>query len=171
MTTHDLRPASPLVTLRRMMPIEFASWRTRSIDSYAADMALATGGSLESARQRAEDQFPSMLPLGVETPGTWLCVVINGDGRDVGTIWAGPHPHRPSAAYVYDVEIDEELRGRGYGRAAMLAVERIVRDAGFSQIGLSVFGFNEVASRLYDAIGYRVVASEMTKSLQGGGVE
>ena len=47
----------------------------------------------------------------------------------------------------------------------MLAAEHLVGEAGITEIGLNVFGFNERARRLYDSLGYRVVATQMTKSV------
>jgi ribosomal protein S18 acetylase RimI-like enzyme len=69
---------------------------------------------------------------------------------------------------VYDIEIHERRRHRGFGWAAMVAAEDLVRDAGIGEIGLNVFGFNEAARRLYDSLGYRVVATQMTKRLETG---
>jgi len=48
----------------------------------------------------------------------------------------------------------------------MVAAEDVVRRAGLSELGLNVFGFNEAARRLYDSLGYRVVATQMTKTLR-----
>ena len=48
----------------------------------------------------------------------------------------------------------------------MIAVESLVKEAGETEIGLNVFGFNEAARRLYDSLGYRVVATVMTKTIQ-----
>jgi len=84
----------------------------------------------------------------------------------VGTVWVGPHPERAGVAFHYDLEIVHERRGLGIGRAAMMAVESLVKEAGGTEIGLSVFGFNEPARRLYDSIGYRVVSTLMTKTIE-----
>lgn len=80
-------------------------------------------------------------------------------------MWLGAHPERSGDAFVYDLEISESVRRRGYGRAAMLAAEQVVRSAGMSEIGLNVFGFNGSARALYESVGYRVVATQMTKTL------
>lgn len=48
----------------------------------------------------------------------------------------------------------------------MIAVESLVKEAGETEIGLNVFGFNAPARRLYDSLGYRVVATVMTKTIQ-----
>ena len=109
--------------------------------------------------------FDDELPSGLDAPGTWFWVILDEGSSRVGTMWVGPHPQRPGAAFVFDIEIDESARRRGYGRAAMLAAERLVRSAGITEIGLSVFGVNDSAKALYDSIGYRVLATQMAKSL------
>ncbi len=47
----------------------------------------------------------------------------------------------------------------------MIAVESLVKEAGVTEIMLNVFGFNEPARRLYASLGYRVVATTMTKTI------
>lgn len=148
-----------------MTAAEFASWRTASVASYAAHTAAASGRPVEETAPRAAADFDRLLAEGLETPRTWLLRVLDGAGTDVGVLWLGPQPDRDDALYVFDVAIDPEHRGRGLGRAAMTAAEQIARSAGMCEIGLQVFGFNDTARRLYDSLGYRVVATRMTKTL------
>ena len=68
-------------------------------------------------------------------------------------------------AFVYGLEIDEELRERGLGRAAMLAVEENVRDLGYAEVRLNVFGGNRPARALYRSLGYEEVDVTMMKPL------
>jgi ribosomal protein S18 acetylase RimI-like enzyme len=123
------------------------------------------GRPLDAALLRAQSLFDEELPDDLDTPGTWLLVILDGEGARVGTMWIGPHPQRQDAAFVYDIEIQGTARRQGYGRAAMLAAERLVRPAGIHELCLSVFGFNDSAKALYDSIGYRVLAAQMSKSL------
>lgn len=158
---------APDVSLRPMTDEEFEAWREGTIQSYAADIAQSSGVALESALARSREQFTQLLPDGPATARTWLMRVLDHDGHDVGVLWIGPHPTRDGAAFVYDIEIDAGWRGRGLGRAAMQAAERLATGAGIAAIGLSVFGFNEGARRLYDSLGYQVVATQMLKELPG----
>lgn len=156
------------MTAARVRPMtvqEFERWRERSQRDYAADVARASGCDAATAQERAERSFAELLPHGLDTARTWLLRVLDDDGAPVGVLWLGPHPQRPDAAYVFDVEIDAERRGRGLGRAAMLAAEEQVRAAGITELSLNVFGFNERARRLYDALGYRVVSTQLSKTL------
>lgn len=164
--TTDAQPATR-VTLRPMTGAEFGDWRKHSVESFAQDLARARRRPIEAARVRAAAEFEELLPDGLETVGAWLFVVLDDADVSIGTLWLGRHPERSDLAFVYELEIKESARRRGYGRAAMLAAEHVARSAGMSEIGLNVFGFNDPARGLYDSIGYRVVATQMTKRLDG----
>ena len=163
-TGEDRAPTS--VTLRPMSTEQFEQWQGRSIRSYADDLAKATGWPLEVSLKKARKQFAELLPSGMDTDRTWVRHIVDETGAEVGALWVGPNSERAGVAFVYDIEIVHERRGLGFGRAAMIAVESMVKEAGETEIGLNVFGFNEPARRLYDSLGYRVVATVMTKTIQ-----
>jgi|BarGraIncu01122A_1022018.scaffolds.fasta_scaffold48684_1 ribosomal protein S18 acetylase RimI-like enzyme len=156
----------PSVTLRPMSTEQFEEWQGRSIRSYADDLAKATGWPLEASLNKARKQFAELLPAGMGTDRTWILLIVDETGVEVGTLWVGPNSERAGVAFVYDIEIEEEQRGLGFDKAAMIAVESLVREAGETEIGLNVFGFNEQARNLYDSLGYRVVATVMTKTIK-----
>ena len=58
---------------------------------------------------------------------------------------------------------DEPHRGRGLGRATMLAVEQVDRSAGHRFVRLNMFGWNTGAQALYRSLGYRTDAIQMTR--------
>jgi ribosomal protein S18 acetylase RimI-like enzyme len=68
--------------------------------------------------------------------------------------------------FIYDIEVDEAFRGRGYGRAALLALEPLARELGYDTVGLHVFGDNEVARNLYRTSGYVETDVMMNKRLE-----
>jgi ribosomal protein S18 acetylase RimI-like enzyme len=71
----------------------------------------------------------------------------------------------PSMAWVYDVEVDDAFRGRGYGRDAMLLAEAEARSRGMRSLGLNVHGSNTISRSLYASLGYQVTAQQMKKTL------
>lgn len=144
---------------------EFATWRAESVESFAQDLSEAMDRPLDAARERAVAQFEELLPDGLGSTGSHLLIVQSERGQRVGTLWLGPHPTRRDHAFVYDIVIDQGARGKGFGRAAMLAAENLLKDEGKAAVGLSVFGFNANAQRLYESLGYKVVATQMTKRL------
>jgi GNAT superfamily N-acetyltransferase len=145
---------------------EIAAWRHGSLEGYVADR-VAAGEPEEVARSQGEQQFAAHFPDG--QPGERHRVhVAEVEGERVGIAWTGPHPRQPedtSRAWLFDIEVDESCRGRGYGRAILTAVENALREDGVRELGLNVFGPNTTARNLYTSSGYREVAVSMSKPL------
>jgi GNAT superfamily N-acetyltransferase len=91
-------------------------------------------------------------------------LAIDDDGRFAGYLWLcdrdGELGH---SLFVYAVEIDEDFRGRGLGRAAMVFAEEEARRLGIAKVALNVFGGNAVARHLYLDLGYTETAVHMEK--------
>jgi ribosomal protein S18 acetylase RimI-like enzyme len=144
---------------------EIQIWSERSVRSHAEEVARATGESFDDVHLRAQRHFFGLLPTDHHAERTWLLMILDDSGADVGALWIGPHPDRADAVYIYDIEINEAHRGRGLGRAAMVAAEALARDAGCQEIGLTVDGYNATARQLYDSLGYRVDTTRMIKTI------
>jgi GNAT superfamily N-acetyltransferase len=69
------------------------------------------------------------------------------------------------AAFTYEIVIDADQRGRGYGRAAMEALEPLARSLGYDRIQLHVFDHNAVARKLYTSVGYVEPDVQMEKRI------
>jgi GNAT superfamily N-acetyltransferase len=153
-----------VISLRDMTPAEVAVAVPRVFEGYIEDRVEA-GQDRDEARVQAESQHATLFPGGVPAEGQHLMHVLD-DEDVIGLLWMG-RPLTSSATmwFVYFVEIDEAHRGRGLGRVAMECAERWTREHGGSRIGLNVFGPNVVARRLYDSLGYRVMATTMFKDL------
>jgi ribosomal protein S18 acetylase RimI-like enzyme len=157
----------PVVRLRPMTAMEFETWRDIAIRGHAEQTCRATGRSLEDALENSAQLLPSLLCDGPDTEGMNLFVVVD-DGSDepVGWLWVGSSSSDdPDPGYVWDVIIAESRRGRGYGRAAMIAAEQFVAQQGKARISLQVAAWNDVARHLYESMGYRVVMTTMSKVL------
>lgn len=161
----SLPPMSEPARVRVMTDQEYERWREAELASYAQEMVDSGMLPLEAAQARSAEQHAEYLPQEQATPRMHLLRVLDADDRPVGVLWVGPHPRRAGAGFVYDVAIDEDRRGEGHGRAAMLAAESVCRDEGWTEIGLNVFGPNDRARALYDSLGYLVVTTTMTKPL------
>jgi ribosomal protein S18 acetylase RimI-like enzyme len=150
---------------RRMTAGEFAAYRKRLIPGYAAERARADGLSLEQATENARAQTDQLLPDGPDTPGMLLLVGEDSDGGRVGHVWIALRPDGQDA-WIYDIEVDADRRGEGFGRALLTAGESAARTHGATHIGLNVFGRNTTARRLYESSGYETIALQMRKPLQ-----
>ena len=156
----------PAVTLLPMTPDTWESWRTTSISEYAAAKVRAGTWSEDEAVARAEREFAELLPQGLATPGHELRSIIAVDGSDMGSVWLGPRD-APGAGtcFIWDIVVHPGVRGRGYGRAALLALEPLARELGYDAIALHVFGDNAVARALYRTSGYTETDVTMVKAL------
>ncbi|MEU3058564.1 GNAT family N-acetyltransferase [Streptomyces griseus] len=165
----DLGPATaPLpggLTSRAMSEEEFASWRQEALLAYAQDW-IDRGVEPEQARRKSEADHAAHLPDGLATEGVRFDVLVHA-GEVVGHVWVALRELPPGgpAGFVFDVEVREEHRGRGYGRALMLLAEDITRACGADRLGLHVFASNTPALRLYESLGYTTTRYNLAKAL------
>lgn len=131
---------------------------------------IASGEPALIAEANGAASSLKLFPNGRPAKGHSVFVLVEGqDGHSdggvaVGSLWVGPYPDdRVDAMWVWSVALDEEHRGRGLGRAAMLLAEDEARRRGATEIGLNVFGFNDVALGLYRSLGYESVSVQMRK--------
>jgi ribosomal protein S18 acetylase RimI-like enzyme len=124
------------------------------------------GMERDAAEAKAVRDFATVLPEGLQTEGRWL-YVIEADGQSVGCLWFAERDldGRPTA-FLYDVHIDEDARGHGFGRAAMLEFEREAASRDLHHLSLNVFGGNAPARGLYSSLGWAETAVTMTKQLE-----
>jgi ribosomal protein S18 acetylase RimI-like enzyme len=152
----------PTVTLEPMPPARISEWSERLWVAYRNDIVKAGSSEAEADANVARNR-EALMPGGQPAPGQHIFDVTL-DGAVVGALWLAEHA--PGDWFVYDIEIHDTHRGRGLGRASMLAAEDYVRAHGGTKLGLSVFGFNEVAQNLYRSLDYQVLAMNMVKELR-----
>ena len=70
---------------------------------------------------------------------------------------------RGGEAWLYDITIDPDERGKGFGRAAMVALESELRSLGHVTVTLNVWGGNVIARGLYTSLGYVEESVHMRK--------
>ena len=156
-----------MVRLVPMLESDLASYLEMTIPNYAAENLKAGYWSEEEALGKSRDTYNKLLPEGVSSKNQHLYKIEDVEsGRSVGVIWLNartdaPHP----SGFIYDIEVNEEFRGKGYGKQAMLAVEEKARELGLKSIGLHVFAHNAVAKGLYEKIGYELKSMNMTKAI------
>ncbi|MFJ1599075.1 GNAT family N-acetyltransferase [Streptomyces sp. NPDC088261] len=144
---------------------EYETWWAAAATRYAQAW-IDRGASPEQARAKAETSRTEALPDGLATPGVSLSALVHA-GQVVGTLWVSRREETPDepGAYVYDVVVGEDQRGKGYGRALMLLAEGVALDFGATRLGLHVFAGNTPAIRLYESLGYVTTHRNFRKAL------
>lgn len=122
---------------------------------------------MERAREVEGDIAGRLLPNGLATEGHLLLIAEDAQtGQRVGYLWfAEKETEAGPVCWLYDIYVDESMRGMGYGRALMERLEQQARSLGLSRIELNVDGFNERARKLYGSLGYVETARQLYKDL------
>lgn len=153
--------------LSRLPPERFASWAQRSRTEYEADL-VATGVPQEDARRQASQSIDAAFADRTPTLDNAVFDIVDDHGAIIGYLWVGrDHSEDPSLWWVWDIVVDASSRGQGIGRKAMQLAEEYARSQGATTLGLSVFGFNTAARRLYESLGYETTSVKMRKRLDG----
>jgi len=132
---------------------------------YVLDRMAGNLLDAEQARQYTERQWQSLLPEGQVTRGhSFLELIATGTDEAVGCAWLFVDVEL-SCAFIYELFLDEQQRGRGLGRASLDALERLALDQGAATLGLNVFADNTRARALYETTGFSAVSTDMIKRL------
>jgi ribosomal protein S18 acetylase RimI-like enzyme len=154
------------VTLRRPTPDEYAAWSVQELEGYIDEIVASGGLSRAVAEEQARREDAEVLPQGLDTPGQ-LIFRLDVENQGVGWLWLSlQHPLGDvGVGFIYNIEVDETFRGRGYGREAMRLAEEEAKRHGLRALALNVFGHNQVARGLYRSLGYRETSIRMKKDL------
>lgn len=149
-----------------MTEAEFEAYLRGAISNYANQHVAAGSWKTEEAEERSAAEFAQLLPAGLGTDDMLLYMAEAGDGEVVGWVWLClKHPHRDQFAWIYDIEVVADQRGKGYGRALLAAAEAELRLRDVAEVGLNVFGHNIVAQRLYTSADYELMSQQFHKVL------
>lgn len=151
-----------------MTQAEFDAWLEQDIRVYAGEKIRAGAWQAAEALDRSRQEHLRLLPDGPATKDHYLYTLVDeSSGVSVGMLWvARVERGGKPIAFLNDIKIDEQFRGRGYGKQAMLALEDTARGLGLDTIGLHVFGHNTIARDLYLKVGYQITDYNMEKKLK-----
>lgn len=154
------------VALVPMTREEFVRYLKAAVPQFAQEKVRSGDWVDYEALALSAHDHDRLLPAGLDTPDQHLFTVRDAESDErVGTLWLAVRIRggRPEG-YVYDIEVAEKHRGRGYGRATMLAGIEKARELGAESVGLHVFGHNAPAYALYRSLGF--VETNINMSLE-----
>lgn len=151
-----------MIILRSMKSDEFQKHIVTLIEGYAKDKVLAGNWSEEESLDRAKAELANLLPDGEKTENNYLYSILN-DNQVIGMIWLAQTGDEEG--FIYEISIDEQFQGYGFGKEAMKRLEEVAKDLGMKKIGLHVFGHNHRAISLYEKLDYIPTNIIMAKEL------
>ena len=146
--------------LRPMEEEEFVAWLPLLRDDYAEDLVRDYGMSADKARAQA------VAEIDGHRSAEHSVFVIAVEREPVGHLWLVERrdAYEPTLV-VYDIDVDESYRGRGYGKAAMVFAEEEARRRGLTRIALHVGARNDGARNLYRSLGFEENEVAMSKRI------
>jgi ribosomal protein S18 acetylase RimI-like enzyme len=142
---------------------EFAQYRNYFHD-YANEIAANFGHSLGKSCAIALEELNDDLPQDVSTPNHYLLCVENNHDL-IGYLWYKRLDDEESV-FILDFVVFEQFRSKGYGTAALAALEEHLAKSGVIQIKLRVAYKNKRALALYENIGFTITGYNMAKTLK-----
>ena len=111
--------------------------------------------TFETAPRTAEQVAAQLADKGDRYP----TIVVEQQGRIVAFASAGPYRSRPCYAGVaeHSVYVDPAARGRGAGRAALVALIETYERRGFWKLLSRIFPENAASLALHERCGFRTV--------------
>ncbi|CAE7178261.1 hypothetical protein CFE70_005833 [Pyrenophora teres f. teres 0-1] len=113
----------------------------------------------DKRKKREEMQDPEMIYLLVREKKPATEDSLEGKPHVLGYISFmltqddPPHEDR-EVVYIYEIHLDERLRGQGLGSRLIGYVEHVAQECQIDKTMLTVFTANKGAKRLYEALGY-----------------
>lgn len=151
------------VKLQRMGQEEFDFYIRNKVPRYAESIAENIKLDEHEALENANQKLQKLLPDGINTPGHLFFNVIQNN-KLIGYAWIKINSETQQA-FLYEIYIEEQYRGKGYGTLTMQLTEDLLIEQGIETFNLHVFGHNKGARKLYERIGFDVIGVNMQKNI------
>jgi ribosomal protein S18 acetylase RimI-like enzyme len=131
--------------------------RIEEATEVSAELVAAVAGLVAQLSRSAPAPTAAALEAIVSSPASRLLLAREADGRIVGmlTLVAFPIP-TGVRAWIEDVVVDEDARGRGLAAALSQEALRLAAQSGARTVELTSRPDREAANRLYAGLGFRL---------------
>ena len=148
-----------------MTEADYQTFLAQFIPVYAAEKVLAGNWTKAESLEHSQQEMEKLLPQGIQTPGQFVYKLVNEGAEAVGLLWYGSPDNRPGEAYIFQFEIYEPFRRRGYASQALSALGVQAKAQGFKRLALHVFGFNTAAREMYRKSGFAETNVNMARDI------
>lgn len=147
-----------------MQQEDFVPYLERDIQEYAEGHVRNGDWKEGEALERSRKEHEQLLPDGLQSKDQYLFSILDdASGQKLGVLWVNIENNQ---AFIYDFRINEEQRGKGYGKQALMALDEKLKSMNVESVGLHVFGDNRTAQELYKKMGFQTTGIQMKKVLK-----
>lgn len=156
-----------MLELRKMTDEEFCFYREKSLKDFTLRKVKNEKIDIKKAQEIAEKVFGKLLPNAQNTENNFLYAVINDSNKQVGILWFGVNENALiKEAFLFDIEIFEDFRGKGYAKKALQLMEEKLKEKNVFKISLHVDADNDVAYNLYKKMNYYPTNIKMERDIE-----
>lgn len=159
---------TPVARLTLVTDSEYAEVAALQLKEYGRQLVRAGEVAVEdgaaTAAERLQDLSTDRLrPIGY----TFFVATPAHESFRIGWVWLSPAPEfigsgRDHTRWLSQLAVEELHRGRGWGRAILIATEQHCVSIGVEWIWLRVFNWNQLARHLYTSHGYELATQFAT---------
>lgn len=157
-----------MIKLILMSEAEYGSFLDDNIIRYAEENVRSGRWQPHEALERSRASFQEFLPNGLQSKDQYIFNIFdNEQDLKIGILWVEvkmDEPQRP--AFIFDFVLEEQYRGQGFGKKALLALDEKLKAMHAKSVALHVFGYNINAFELYKKMGYEVTNINMRKKYE-----
>ena len=149
-----------MLTLVDMDQEEYQAYIKDSLEEFKRQLLLTGDRTEQEAEENTRKQILDILPDGIKTKGHYFFNIMDeAVKKKIGNLWVAVKSGDDElpTVFIYDIMIDADFRGKGYGKKTLTGVEEFAREHQANKIFLHVFAHNQIAFDLYKKIGYRIV--------------
>ena len=141
--------------LNRMLESELDKFNKINIEELTSMYSLKM--SENEAKEKAQSEQYELLSEGVNTKDHFLYTIKTDSDKKVGSIWFGKMERdSKDIAFIFYIRIDNDKRGRGFGKSAIKMIEEEIKKIGIDTIRLHVLKDNITANKMYKNLGYNI---------------
>lgn len=149
-----------MVKLEPLQQEDFEPFLAGEIRVFAEDHVRSGNCPAEGAYERPQNEFEHYLPDGIRSKDRYLFPTLDGQNDKVGVLWVRVKDRK---AFTVDFVLEEAIRGKGYGKQALAALDETLKLVDLESVSLHVFGDNLTAQNLYQKVGYPITGIHMKR--------
>lgn len=143
------------IKLTKMDSIDFIKFIEIATKNYAEEK-IENGSWDESfALEKAKKDFSTLLVDDENTENNILKNILV-DEKNIGYIWYSINNEEIKEAYLYEIFISEDGRGKGIGTEVMKISMKELKEKNIENFRLHVFGHNQSALKFYKKLGFEI---------------